>query len=288
MISIVIPGYNSAKHLRQCLEAIYRQSYKDFEVIFIDNGSTDNTGSLVKSYPGINLIKNEANKGFCAALNQGIKRSRGWLILSLNSDVILDEHFLEEMKKAADGDVAALFCPKILNLDGSIIDSAGLQLSGFYRFFDRGSREYDIGQYDNKSNIFGPCAAAAVYKKEMLEDIKYNDEYFDEDFFFLGEDFDIAWRARRKNWKAVFVSSAICHHMRNSTNFNGKFRQYLSFRNRYFLLIKNLDFSIRYIVVFILYDMPRLIYMFFTNKYTLKALYEILKYTPGMLRKRNS
>ncbi len=286
LISIVIVGYNAGESLSLCLDSIYRQAYRNFEVIFVNNASGDNTSLILNSYPDIKVINNENNMGFCFANNQGIKVTRGDFILTLNSDIILDKDFLEEMRKAIEGNDVALLGAKILNNNGKAIDSTGLLLSRFYRFFDRGSGEIDRGQYDKKLDIFGPCAAAALYNKNMLEDIKCKGEYFDEDFFFLGEDFDLAWRAKNKGWKAKFVPGAICYHIRNSTNFNDKFRQYLSLRNRYFLLIKNSKVSIKHIFIFLLYDLPRLVYMLCINRYALKALSDMIKFTPCMLDKR--
>ncbi len=285
-ISIVLTGYNAGQHLSACLESIYKQTYKDFEIIFVDNGSRDNTSSILTLYPEVKIIHNDENKGFCAANNQAIKEAVGDYILSLNSDVVLDDDFLLEIKKAVNVNNAGLFAAKILSGNGKSIDSSGLILSDFYRFFDRGSGEPDKGQYDASFEVFGPCAAAALYKREMLEDICHDGEYFDERFFFLAEDFDIAWRARRKGWKTRFIPGAICYHARNSTNFNRKFRQFLSFRNRYFLLLKNGQFGLRYIIVFFFYDLPRLLYMLLSNKYTCKALYDMVRYTPEMLRKK--
>jgi GT2 family glycosyltransferase len=171
-----------------------------------------------------------------------------------------------------------LFSPKIFKADGKTLDSTGLILSRYYRFFDRGHNLPDRRQYDGKPDIFGPCAAAALYKKEMLEDVKHEGGYFDESFFFLGEDFDIAWRAGKRGWRAKFVPGAVCYHLRNSTNFASGFRQYLSFRNRYFMLLKNQGFSPGYITVFLLYDIPRFFYMLFTNRHTLKGVREIINY----------
>ncbi|MFC1666703.1 glycosyltransferase family 2 protein [Candidatus Omnitrophota bacterium] len=286
VISIVIVGYNVARHLPPCLDSIYRQSYKNFEVIFVNNGSTDNIVSILKSYTSVKVINNDENKGFCFANNQAIKIAKGDYVLSLNSDVVLDENFLLELKSAAERDDAGLFGAKILKDEDRSIDSTGLRLSWFYRFFDRGSDEIDRGQYDMQVDIFGPCGASALYKKEMLEDIRYNGEYFDEDFFFLGEDFDLAWRAKKRGWKAMFVPKAVCYHIRNSTNFNRDFREFLSFRNRSFLLIKNSSLNFRYLIVFFLYDTPRFLYMLLTNRYACRALYEVIKYRPKMLRKR--
>ena len=280
MISIIIVGYNSGEFLKKCIDSVYAQSYKDFEIIFIDNCSSDNSLTIARSYPGLKIIRNTVNAGFPFAVNQGIRASKGDYVLTLNSDVVLDGNFLIEMEKAAESSYAGLFSAKILNSRDKRIDSTGLVLSRSYRFFDRGSGEIDNGQYDSGLDIFGPCAAAALYKREMLEDVSYGGEYFDEDFFFSVEDFDLAWRALQRGWRACFVPGATCYHFRNGSNSKRKFIQYFSFRNRFFLLKKNNAISIKYLFVFLLYDMPRLAYMLFTNRRTFKALYEIMKYTP--------
>jgi len=286
VVSIVVVGYNAGQCIASCMDSIASQSYKNYEVIFVDNGSTDDTRFILKSYPFARVISNKENKGFCFANNQAIKGAKGRYVLALNSDIVLDKDFLLEMIKAASDNNAGLFGAKIMNNEGKAIDSTGLDLSGFYRFFDRGKGVMDKDRYDKNLDIFGPCAAAALYDKDMLRDIGYRGEYFDEDFFFLAEDFDLAWRARNRGWKARFVPKAICYHLRNSSGFNNKFRQYLSFRNRYFLLIKNGRFNLGYPFIFLLYDIPRLTYMLFTNKYTLRALREMISYTPRMFRKR--
>ncbi len=282
LVSIVIVGYNAAKSIKECLDSIYHQTYKDFEVIFIDNGSGDNTFSILKTYTRIKIIHNAGNRGFCAANNQGIRLARGEYIATVNTDIVLDKDFLKEMMDSNVDDKTGLLGAKILKRDGKTIDSTGLLLSRLYRFFDRGSGEIDKGQYDKEPEIFGPCAAAALYKRKMLEDIEYNGEYFDEDFFFLGEDFDISWRALRRGWQARFVPSAVCYHSRNSTNFDPKFRQYLSFRNRFLTLIKNRAIDLKYIPTFLFYDIPRSIVMLFTNRYTLKAISEIYRKRAGV------
>ncbi len=288
LFSVIIVSYNAVVYIADCLDSVEKQTFEDFEVIVVDNGSDDNTPAAVRRYGDVNLIVNGSNKGFCAANNQGIKASKGEYVVTLNSDAVLDRDFLKELEKAAQDKNYGMLAAKILNKNGSAIDSTGLELSSFYRFFDRGSGEKDSGQYDNRRDVFGPCAAAALYKREMLEDIYCAGEYFDEDFFFLAEDFDIAWRARRKNWRALYVPGAVCYHARNSTDFNRDFRQYLSFRNRVFLLLKNARPGLFYLSVFLVYDMPRFFYMLFINKFLFRSLKDIVKCLPVMINKRKA
>ena len=293
-ICIVIVTYNSMDFIEDCLESIFEQTYKEFGIIVVDNNSRDKTVDFIKNkYPQVSLIENRQNRGFPYACNQGINAAKSKYILTLNSDVVLDVNFLNEIIKPI-GSVSSnvgMISPKILwARDKDIIDSTGLVLSWLRRFFSRGREELDKSQYDSRKEIFGPCAASALYKRDMLEDIKAGGEYFDEDFFLLLEDFDLAWRANRFGWKALYAPEAVCYHVRNISGLKNKYTQYLCFRNRYFLILKNetwLGF-IKMVIVFFVYDLWRNLYMLATNtKYFLKASYEIMKFFPKMMRKRH-
>lgn len=280
-ISIIIATWNAGKYLPQCLEAIFNQTYRDFEVIIVDNNSTDGSREFIKGkYPTILLVENNNNVGFCRANNQGIAKAKGRYILSLNSDLVLAKDFLLEFKKEIEQSDSriGMFQSKILKINTKIIDSTGLILSRARKFYNRGEGEIDVGQYDNKREIFGPCAAAALYKREMLEEIKTDNQYFDEDFFFLGEDFDLAWRANNLGWQAIYVPQAVCFHWGHISQHNKAFKQYLSFRNRYYLLIKNESWKTlkNDLHIILSYDLPRIGWLLFTNWYTLKAIIEIL------------
>jgi GT2 family glycosyltransferase len=178
--------------------------------------------------------------------------------------------------------------PKVLRMNSEIIDTVGIALSRNRRFYDVGSGQPDNGQFAHQSYVFGACSAAALYRKEMLEEIRVNGEYFDEDFFFLVEDVDLAWRAQRRGWKTLYTPEAKCRHIRSFSNKKTNYVQYLCFRNRYFLMVKNN--SLRDIfknIFFILpYDSLRFLYFLMTNRYAVKALRELIIMLPKMLRKR--
>ena len=214
-ISIIIVTYNSGRFIGQCLDSLSSQTDKDFELVIIDNGSSDDTREIIKrKMPAECLITNKANAGFSKGVNQGIGRSQGKNILLINSDVVLQDDFISRLKHALARlpfDVG-MVSPKLLMPDKRRIDSTGLVLSVMRRFYDRGRGSVDSGRFDEKRDIFGPCAAAALYTRQMLEDIKTDTEYFDEDFFVLLEDFDVAWRARNRGWKAVFLPELVCFH----------------------------------------------------------------------------
>ena len=290
-VSAVLVTWNVAGFIRQCLDSLRQQTFKDFEVIVVDNGSRDGTLSIIeKEYPEVVLVKNQDNEGFCRANNRGIKLSRGDYILTLNADVVLHRDFLKGMLQAMEGGSqrTGMLSGKMLRQDKLTLDSTGLILSRSRRFYDRGAEESDQGQYDAEGGIFGVCAGAGFYRRAMLEDISIDGEYFDDRFFFLGEDFDISWRAQLYGWKGEFVPSAVCYHLRGSSEHGSKFRQYLSFKNRYLLMLKN-DSLVNILLGspwLIPYDLCRLVYLFFTNRLVWRGIREVLQAFPDIWRKR--
>lgn len=280
MISLVILTFNSIKFIQPCLESIFLQDYKDFEVIVVDNNSKDGTMSFLKrEYPDISLIENIKNFGAAKARNQGIAVSRGDWVITLDCDVVLESDFIgkvSEILKGLDSSVGMLQ-PKIMAADKKTIYSCGIALSSLRKFYDVGKGKADSGFFNISEVIFGVCSAAGIYKRKMLNDVKEESGYFDERFFFLAEDVDLAWRAQKKGWKAKFSPQAVCYHSGNSSGFDKKARQYLCFRNRYYSIIKNEGF-IKYFIKFfplLFYDIPRLIYLIFTNRYVFKRNFDV-------------
>jgi len=287
-VSVVMVTLNASSFIRDALDSLRGQSFRDFEIIIVDNGSTNGTIELLeKEYPEAKLIKNKENLGFPQANNQGITLAKGEYILTLNPDVILTPSFLAEMVKKADeaGGEYGMFAGKMLRFDGKTIDSLGLILSRARRFYDRGGGERDIGQYDEPAEVFGVCAGAALYRRRMLEEIKYDGEYFDPSFFFLAEDFDISWRAQLAGYRALYIPQAICYHMRGTSKAE---RQYFSFKNRYLLMIKNDSFKniLLHSPYIIPYDIARFFFLLVTNRLLFKALSEIKKLLPELKEKR--
>ena len=290
-ISVIIVTYNSGRLIGGCLDSLIAQKDVGFDLIVVDNCSADDTLEIVRrKMPGARVISNKVNGGFSRGVNQGIALSKAENILLLNGDVILRDDFISSLKEALPRlpKNTVMASPKIIAMDKQHIDSTGLVFSWMRRFYDRGQGAIDTGQFDHRPDIFGPCAAAGVYSRKMLEDIKINGEYFDEDFFLLIEDFDIAWRARRRGWKAVFLPQLVCYHHGGISRRRSPIAQYYSFRNRYLLLIKNAGVTewLRLVLFFSVYEFPRLVYLLATNPGTLKALKELRELFPKMLRKR--
>lgn len=243
-VTVVIPNWNGERFLGPCLSSLDRQTFRDFEVIVVDNGSADGSLDLLaREFPGARTIPLGENRGFSAAVNAGVRGSETELVALLNNDTEQDPEWLSSLVRAADArPEAGFFACKLLNAEHrEILDGAGdaLRSSGLpYRL---GHSERDLGQYDKPSYVFGACAAAALYRREMLEDIGL----FDEDFFAYCEDGDFSFRAQLAGYRCLYAPEAVVYHV-GSASSGGKrspFATRLGTRNGLSLLIKNLPLS---------------------------------------------
>ncbi len=292
MISIIVVTWNSDKYLAACLGSVKEQSEKDIELIVVDNNSSDNSKNIIKQYKPEIFIENSDNLGFAKANNQGIKVSKGEYVLTLNMDVILELDYLEKIKQEIVKDEkigmvsGKLMRPARAGKPSGEIDSEGIYLSPIRKFFDIGQEKSGI--ISSTHRLIGPCAAAGFYRRTMLEDIKIEDEYFDEDFFAYVEDVDLAWRAERAGWRAIYCPSAKAIHLRGGSKIDPKWKKYISYRNRYLMMIKNEDIGhlMRYILSFLLYDIPRMCYLLISNKYVLSNYKEFPILISNAWRKR--
>jgi len=239
-VSVVIVNLNGASLLDDCLGSLAKQTYVDFEVIFVDNGSSD--GSLKRAEelcPGIHVIALQQNVGFARGNNLGIRESRGRHIVLLNNDTQVASCFLEELVRAADRDPGiGMVAPKILDyFDRTRIDSiGGLVMCRDGIAQGRGRGERDEGQYDGIDEIFFPSGCAALYRRELLEELGG----FDECFFAYCEDTDLGLRARWAGWKAVSAPHAVVYHKYSATSAKySPFKLFLVERNHYWLAIKS-------------------------------------------------
>jgi GT2 family glycosyltransferase len=226
MVSVLIVTWNSAPHLEQCLASVDRQNYRDFEVLIIDNASTDRTRELLRAWEAQwRVIYNDRNTGFAAAQNQAIRASKGEWLLCLNPDVLLAEDFVGRLlEDGAAYPNAGSICGKLLRWNPAtelsktrIIDSTGIYFTRNMRHLDRGAEELDNGQYDRAQYVFGATGAAAMFRRSFVEAVSVDREFFDEDFFSYREDADLAWRAQLMGWKCLYTPAAVAWHVRRVT-----------------------------------------------------------------------
>jgi len=244
MVSVVIINYNSGAYIFDCLAAIEKQTHPLYEVLILDNKSEDGSSKRLEAISadkGYRYWRFDDNLGSAKANNFGIFNSRGEYVLILNADVFLTPAYIEKCvlvfnKDKSIGTVAG----KLLSSrDHRIIDSAGIVLYKEGLGCDRGKGEFDEGQFEKEEYVAGACCAAAVYRKEMLRDLEYGEEYYDNNFFSFQEDVDLSIQSLLLDWKTLYVPEAVAYHVRGGSTKNvSRFANYLSLRNEEFLYYK--------------------------------------------------
>jgi GT2 family glycosyltransferase len=290
-LTVVIPNWNGEAFLETCLSSLRRQTYRGFETLLVDNGSSDGSLELVRrNFPEVRVIPLPENRGFAAAVNAGIETSTGELVVLLNNDTEQDPGWLEALVQAADAHPeAGLFASKLVDFhERSLLDGAGdaLRLSGLpYRI---GHGEIDRGQFDKPAFVFSACAAAALYRREMLDDVGV----FDEDFFSYCEDGDLSFRAQLAGYRCLYVPDAVVYHM-GSASTGGKrsaTATRLGTRNSINLLVKDLPLSVVPHVApfFLAGQLARLLTAAATGSLAahVRGLAEAVRHLPIMLEKR--
>lgn len=275
-VSVIVTTWNSSRWIASCVRSLLSQEGVQTELTLVDNGSTDQTLEIMhREAPHARLIRLHANRGPAYARNRAIQQAVGRYVLTLDHDVELAPGFLEAMVEGADRSPrqAGMWTGTILRPDRRTIDSTGMVLTKTWRAFDRGSGAQRLSPGEAHEAILGPSACAALYRRAMLEELQDGSGYFDERFFFLWEDIELAWRAVQRGWQAVYVPEAVCYHVRNGSSLSPRARQALSFRNRYLFLAKHRLWRplSRYLWCCGLYDLARLGVVILTNPLALRS-----------------
>ena len=261
-ISVIIPSWNNISLLSRCLAVLQAQTFADFQITLVDNGSEDDTVQWVKRhYPQVQIIANLRNVGFAAAVNQGIRESESKYIATLNNDTEVEPEYLQNLVAVAESDDSVgMVASKMLFVDRpQMINSAGIAVDRLGIAWDRRGGEQDNPSEVEPVEIFGPCAGAALYRREMLAEIGL----FDEDFFAYMEDVDLAWRARQAGWCCLYVPQAKVLHYHSATAKEGSpFKSFHLGRNKIWLLAKNYPFRELwyYVPLLILFDLAAVLY----------------------------
>ena len=292
-VAVNIVTFNSADDIRACLESVRTQSFRDYRIHIFDNASVDETLKIIEPFEVDYLVHTPVNVGFCKAHNDLAERFPSDYVLCLNPDTILRPAFIQELVRALQARPdAASASGKLLRMDGKTIDSTGIIMRREQRHLDRGAGELDTGQYDDPGEIFGPSAAAALYRRRALEQTAINGRYFDEDFFAYREDADLAWRCRLFGWISIYVPAAVALHRRRVTPERRrelpKAINYHSVKNRFLLRINNMsgDLYRRDFWQITRRDLAVIGYVFVREWSSLPALWYVGKNLPRLLRKR--
>ncbi|MBI2149062.1 MAG: glycosyltransferase family 2 protein [Acidobacteria bacterium] len=292
-VAVNVVTFNSARDIAACLESLRQQTFRDFRIHVLDNASTDDTLKTIEPFDVEYLARSPVNTGFCKAHNELARRFPSEYVLFLNPDTVLRPAFIEELARALDARPdAASASGKLLRMDGTTLDSAGIIMLREQRHLDRGADQPDLGQFDKAEDIFGPSGAAAIYCRKALDDVAIDGRYFDEDFFAYREDADLAWRCRLAGWKSIYVPAAVAQHRRQVTPERrgslSKEINYHSVKNRFLLRINNMTWSLyrRDFWSITKRDAAVIGYVLLREWSSIPALFYAVRNLPRLLRKR--
>jgi GT2 family glycosyltransferase len=243
LISVVILNWNGKAYIRACLDSVFAQDYGNLEVIVVDNGSDDGSPDIVEgNYRDVVLIRNGRNLGFGAGNNIGIRHAAGEYVLILNNDAEMDRCCISALKGALDRDslYGAAESRILFKRDPGTLDAAGILALPDGLSMGRGRYE-PADRYEREEEIFFSSGCCALYRRQMLEDIKVFGEYYDEDFFAYADDTDLGWRARIRGWKCIYAPEAKVYHMHSASyGTYSPLKAFLVERTRIWVQIKNL------------------------------------------------
>ncbi len=236
--SVIIPNYNGQRHLPTVLDAMQRQTFRDFEVILADDASSDDSVALVeRNYPGVRLLVNRRNLGFVRTCNAAADAALGRILVLLNNDTEPEATWLEELARVFVAHPrAASVASKLLLFDQrDVLHSAGDLLGKDGIPINRGVWQKDVGQFDQDVQVFSACGGAAAYRREVWQALGG----FDEDFWMYLEDVDFGFRARLLGFETVFAPRARVYHQLSASG-GDLLASYYVGRNTLWLIAKNM------------------------------------------------
>jgi len=289
IVSVVIVNWNGHRLLERCLQSLMVQSVPPADVIVVDNGSSDGSVELVsREFPGVHLIALTDNVGFSRANNIGIRHARGDYIALLNNDAEPAPDWLASLVTALQANPDFDFCASkmVLYDNPHLADACG-------DFYTREGIPGKIGhlepgdRYSVEREVFGACAGAALYRREVLEQTGG----FDEDFFIVHEDSDLSFRARLLGYRCLYVPTAVVqHHLSASLGKESETAVYYAQRNMEFVFFKNMPTGLllKYLPLHMLADVllfARYIWHRQARVF-LRAKLDAIRMMPKMLKKR--
>ncbi len=240
--TIVIPNLNGKGWLEDSIASIFAQTEQDFELIVVDNGSTDESLAIAQSFAdraNYTLIENAENTGFSHAVNQGIAVAKGEFVVLFNNDAFAEPDWLAQLIQTAQKNpkIFAVQSLMIRHYERELADDAGDYVNLLAFACKEGDGRY-ASRYTKEKRIFSACGGASLYRKSILDEIGV----FDETFFAYFEDVDLSWRANNAGYRCVLCPAAKCYHICGATTgavrYNG-FKSTQSGRNSLLLPYKN-------------------------------------------------
>ncbi len=307
-LSVNLVTWNSSKYLFYLFDSLRKQTYRDWELLVIDNYSSDDTLQILKKELNNfsvqwRIIENKENKGFAGAHNQGFKETAGEYALLLNPDMVIAPDCFEKLVDFADlNPDAAVVAPRLMRWDFSkaptdaactnIIDSLGLKLLRSRRVVEIGAGEEWASKTESALEVFGVSGTMPLFRRSILEAVQFSDgSIFDETYHSYKEDVDLAFRLRSAGYRAHVVPSVVAYHDRsavgssdlsdlaaveNKTQQAG-FIKYHSYKNHLATLYKN-EYWQNFLLDFpwiIWYETKKLIYFLLFDRPVLAGLKEI-------------
>lgn len=238
--TVVIPNLNGMRYLKGCLDSLMEQSRQDFSVILIDNGSTDGSADYVEShYPEVTVCRYETNRGFCCAVNEGIRMARTPYVILLNNDTACETSFVEKLVGAMEKEKDCFSCAsRMVRMDDpETMDDGGDYYCALGWAYACGKGKPAV-RYGRRREIFSACAGAAIYRKSVFDEIGL----FDEVHFAYLEDVDVAYRARIAGYRNLYIPEAVVCHVGSATSGSiyNEFKIRYSSRNSIYLVYKNM------------------------------------------------
>lgn len=238
-VTIIIVNFNGQRYLERCLTSALALTYPSFEVILVDNGSSDGSVALVREkFPSVQVIEAGQNLGFAKGNNVGIQATDAPLVATLNNDTWVEPDWLSQLVEVMESDPNIGTCaskmlfahqPEIINSAGVCVDPVGIA-------WDRLGGAPETEDTAEPMDVFAACAGAALYRRAMLDDVGL----FDEDFFIYLEDVDLSWRSQLMGWRTVYVPQARIYHVHSGTTREASpFKNYHLARNKVWMVIKN-------------------------------------------------
>lgn len=236
--TIIIPNYNGLQFMEPCMEALKRQTCQEFDLLVVDNGSSDGSVEWLKEHEIPSVFLPE-NTGFSGAVNVGIRASKTPYVILLNNDTEVAPGYVEQLVKAIETSPRIFsVSPKMIQLyHQDLMDDAGDMYSIMGWAYQRGVGQ-EVERYDRPCHIFSSCAGAAIYRREIFDEIGY----FDEMHFAYLEDIDIGYRAKIAGYYNRYCPQAVVYHVGSGTSGSkyNSFKVKLAARNNVYLNYKNM------------------------------------------------
>lgn len=237
-VTVIIPNYNGLKFMEPCFAALKRQDCREFEILAVDNGSEDGSVQWLKEH-GIPTIFLQENTGFPGAVNVGIRASSTPYVLLLNNDTEVTPSFIRVLVEAIERSpkIFAVSSKMVQMYQKELVDSAGDMYSVMGWAYQRGAGQ-SVDLYNREREVFSACAGAAIYRREVFEEIGY----FDEMHFAYLEDIDVSYRAKIHGYHIRYCPGAVVYHVGSGTSGSkyNSFKVRMAVRNNLYLNYKNM------------------------------------------------